>query len=165
MQPDRFTIKSQEAVAAAQRLAAASRNPEVAPEHLLSALLEQDDGFVPAALRKLSADVTAITDRARAAVSELPAVSGEEVPETRPSQAFISTLQRAEKEMAANGDQYICAGTCSSRSPIRRPRPQSCSPTATRLPAAVAEIHGPATGHFARTPRRPRRRSSTSAAT
>ncbi len=42
MQPDRFTIKSQEAVAAAQRLASESANPEVAPPHLLLALLEQD---------------------------------------------------------------------------------------------------------------------------
>src|SRR5688572_32736986 len=35
MQADRFTIKSQEALAAAQRLATARRNPEVAPQHLL----------------------------------------------------------------------------------------------------------------------------------
>ena len=39
MQPDRFTVKSQEAVAAAQQLAAERRNPEVAPAHLLVALL------------------------------------------------------------------------------------------------------------------------------
>ncbi len=44
MQPDRFTLKSQEAVAAAQRLAAEARNTEVAPQHLLLALLEQEDG-------------------------------------------------------------------------------------------------------------------------
>ena len=67
MQADRFTVKSQEAVATAQRLAAANRNPEVVPQHLLLALLEQEDGFAPAALRKLSADVSAI---------ELVAVSG-----------------------------------------------------------------------------------------
>jgi ATP-dependent Clp protease ATP-binding subunit ClpB len=46
MQADRFTTKSQEAVAAAQQLAVARRNPEVAPAHLLVALLEQEDGFV-----------------------------------------------------------------------------------------------------------------------
>jgi ATP-dependent Clp protease ATP-binding subunit ClpB len=46
MQPDRFTIKSQEAVAAAQRLASERSNPEVAPAHLLLVLLEQDEGVV-----------------------------------------------------------------------------------------------------------------------
>src|SRR5919199_1559614 len=38
MQADRFTIKAQEALAAAQRLAGARTNPEVAPQHLLVAL-------------------------------------------------------------------------------------------------------------------------------
>jgi PiT family inorganic phosphate transporter len=46
MQADRFTVKSQEAMAAAQRLAGARRNPEVAPPHLLVALLEQEGGIV-----------------------------------------------------------------------------------------------------------------------
>ena len=57
MQPDRFTVKSQEAVAAAQRLAAERRNPEVTPAHLLLALLDQDDGLVVPILQKLGADV------------------------------------------------------------------------------------------------------------
>ena len=56
MQPDRFTVKSQEAVAAAQQLAAERRNPEVAPAHLLVALLAQEDGLVVPILQKLGAD-------------------------------------------------------------------------------------------------------------
>jgi ATP-dependent Clp protease ATP-binding subunit ClpB len=108
MQADRFTVKSQEAVAAAQQLAARFRNPEVSPAHLLLAVLEQEDGFAPAALRKLSADVAAITDRARRAVAELPTVSDDA--ESRPSQNFIKVLQRAESEMAARGDEYISVG-------------------------------------------------------
>ena len=53
MQPDRFTIKSQEAIQAAQRLANERRNPEITPEHLLAVLLEQDDGIVPGILQKI----------------------------------------------------------------------------------------------------------------
>src|ERR671914_510564 len=56
MQADRFTVKSQEALAAAQRLAGARRNPEVAPPHLLLALLEQDGGIVVPVLRRAGAD-------------------------------------------------------------------------------------------------------------
>jgi ATP-dependent Clp protease ATP-binding subunit ClpB len=143
MQADRFTVKSQEAVATAERLAAANRNPEVAPQHLLLALLEQEDGFAPAALRKLSADVSAITDRARAAVDELPRVSGDTEPEIRPSQSFISVLQRAEKEMAALGDEYISVGH------LLLALAEKGSPTADLLPdreslaRAVAETQGP----------------------
>ncbi len=110
MQADRFTVKSQEAVSAAQQLAARFRNTELVPAHLLVALLEQEDGFAPAALRKLSADVAAITDRARKAVAALPVAGGTETPEVRPAQSFIATLQRAETEMAARNDEYISVG-------------------------------------------------------
>jgi ATP-dependent Clp protease ATP-binding subunit ClpB len=143
MQADRFTIKSQEAVAGAQRLAVAQRNPEVIPLHLLVALLEQEDGFVPAALRKLSADVAGITQRARGALAELPAQTGEGEVESRPAQSFLSVLQRAEKEMAAAGDEYITAGH------LLLALADPSAPTADLLPGrdslakAVAETQGP----------------------
>jgi ATP-dependent Clp protease ATP-binding subunit ClpB len=109
MQPDRFTIKSQEAVAAAQRLAVEHRNAEVAPAHLLAALLDQEGGLVAPVLQKLSADVAGIRQRTLAAIEGLPRLSGDAGPEVRPSQAFVRTLQRAEKEMAGLGDEYISA--------------------------------------------------------
>ena len=46
MNLDRFTIKSQEAIAAAGSLAERRRNPQVLPEHLLLVLLEQEGGAV-----------------------------------------------------------------------------------------------------------------------
>ncbi|HEY1355403.1 MAG TPA: ATP-dependent chaperone ClpB [Solirubrobacterales bacterium] len=107
MQPDRFTVKSQEAVAAAQQLASQRRNPEVAPAHLLTALLEQADGLVVPILQRLGGDVGAIGARADEAVAALPTVSGDERPDARPSSALISVLQAAEKEMARLGDEYI----------------------------------------------------------
>src|SRR5437763_630911 len=53
MQADRFTIKSQEAIAAAREIAAARRNPQVGPNHLLLALLEQQDTLVAPVLQRL----------------------------------------------------------------------------------------------------------------
>jgi ATP-dependent Clp protease ATP-binding subunit ClpB len=105
MQPDRFTLKSQEAVAAAQALAAERRNSEVAPAHLLVALLRQSDGLVVPILQKLGADVEAVTARAVQAVEELPKLS--ETAEVRPSPALARVLQEAEREMAKRGDEYI----------------------------------------------------------
>src|SRR5689334_3102745 len=107
MQPDRFTIKSQEAVAAAQSLAAERRNPQVEPAHLLLALLDAEDGLVAPVLQKVGADTNAIRVGAIDAIGSLPTVTGAEEPDVRPSQSFIQTLQRAEKEMAALGDEYI----------------------------------------------------------
>ena len=53
MQADKFTIKSQEAIQAAQRLAHERGNPEITPEHLLAVLLEQEGGIVVPLLAKL----------------------------------------------------------------------------------------------------------------
>ena len=72
MQADRFTIKSQEALAAAQRLAGARGNPEVAPHHLLAALLEQDGGIVAPVLRRAGADPERVRSLANAALDALP---------------------------------------------------------------------------------------------
>ena len=79
MQPDRFTTKSQEGVAAAQRLASEHRNTEVAPAHLLLALLDQEDGLVAPVLQKLGADVASIRQRTLAAIEGLPRLSGDAV--------------------------------------------------------------------------------------
>jgi ATP-dependent Clp protease ATP-binding subunit ClpB len=106
MQADRFTVKSQEAVAAAQQLAASRRNPEVAPPHLLVALLEQPDGLVVPILQKLGADTATVAARANEAVAALPKLSGESE-EPRFSSALAQTIRQAEKEMAAKGDEYI----------------------------------------------------------
>src|SRR6478735_3772807 len=105
MQPDRFTVKSQEAVAAAQALAAERRNSEVTPAHLLVALLRQSDGLVVPILQKLGADVGAVTARAVQAVENLPKLS--ETTEVRPSAGLAQALQQAEREMAKLGDEYI----------------------------------------------------------
>ena len=50
MRLDQFTVKAQEALTAAQTAAERSDHPEVTPDHLLKALLEQEGGVVPAAL-------------------------------------------------------------------------------------------------------------------
>jgi ATP-dependent Clp protease ATP-binding subunit ClpB len=107
MQPDRFTVKSQEAVAAAQRQAAERRNPEVAPAHLLMALLDQEEGLVVPVLQKLGADVASIRARTAEAVDGLAQLGGDAEPEVRPAQSFVRAIQRAEREASAMGDSYI----------------------------------------------------------
>ncbi len=107
MQPDRFTIKSQEAVAAAQRLAAEGSNPEVAPPHLLLALLDQEEGVVVPVLQRLGVDAQDARARAHEAIGKLPKLSGNTVPDVRPSSEFVWVLQQAEKESTGLGDDYI----------------------------------------------------------
>ena len=57
---DKFTLKSQEALQAAQAHAQEKGNPQVAPEHLLWALVQQKDGVVLPVLQKLGANIQAL---------------------------------------------------------------------------------------------------------
>ena len=76
MQPDKFTIKSQEALQAAQRLADERRNPQTTPEHLLAVLLEQEGGVVAPVLSKLGVAPAAVRERLTPALDALPTLSG-----------------------------------------------------------------------------------------
>jgi ATP-dependent Clp protease ATP-binding subunit ClpB len=143
MQPDRFTVKAQEAVAAAQRIASESRNTEIVPAHLLLALLEQDDGLVVPVLQKLGAEVDAIIARTRAAVDELPKLSGDAEPDVRPSSELVRVLQRAEKEMAALGDEYISTEHFLLALADGRSSVADILPSRDELMKAVSEVRGP----------------------
>jgi ATP-dependent Clp protease ATP-binding subunit ClpB len=107
MQTDRFTVKSQEALAAAQRLAGARRNPEVAPPHLLLTLLEQEGGIVVPVLRRAGADPERVRRRANEAADALPTVTGDATSAPALGSALIELLRRADEEARGMGDEYV----------------------------------------------------------
>ncbi|HWF71927.1 MAG TPA: ATP-dependent chaperone ClpB [Solirubrobacteraceae bacterium] len=111
MQPDRFTIKSQEALQAAQRLADARRNPQTTPEHLLAVLLEADSGVVVPVLRKLGVEPGAVRSATGAALDALPTLTGETRPGTAEmaggSGELVQVLRTAESEARSLDDEYV----------------------------------------------------------
>ncbi len=128
MQADRLTIKTQEAYAAALRLAGRRGNPQATPSHLLAVLLESGatgagagaaaaagggpgpahPGVVAAVLAKLGVPVAAVSSSVNAALDALPTVSGPASPEpTGPSSELVAVLQAAEREAGAMGDEYV----------------------------------------------------------
>jgi ATP-dependent Clp protease ATP-binding subunit ClpB len=108
MQLDRFTIKSQEAIQAALRLAEDRSNPQATPEHLLAVLLEQQEGIVAPVLRKLGADPGAVRAAVNGALDALPRMTGPSGG-SGPSQELVQVLRAAEAEMRQLGDQYVSA--------------------------------------------------------
>jgi len=109
MQPDKFTIKSQEALQAAQRLADERRNPQTMPEHLLAVLLEQDGGVVAPVLRKLGVDPAAVRQALGPRLQALPKLTtsgGREEPAAGSSE-LVQILRAAETEMRALKDEYV----------------------------------------------------------
>src|SRR3954453_6974903 len=106
MQPDRFTIKSQEAIAAAGSLAERRRNPQGPPEHLLLLLLEQEDCVVAPVNHKRGGNLAPVRSEANAALEALPTVrqGGESA---GPSSELVRVLRDAESEMRALKDEYV----------------------------------------------------------
>jgi len=98
---NRLTVKSQEAVAAAQELARRNGNPEITPEHLLLALLEQE---LPRTL--LGERAAEVQREAAEHVGRLPKVSGG-TQQPQIGAAFSRVLDRAEDEMRKLEDEYV----------------------------------------------------------
>jgi ATP-dependent Clp protease ATP-binding subunit ClpB len=108
MQADRFTEKSREAVAAAQELARAGRNPEIASAHLLLALLDQAEGMAIPVLQKVGADPATTRAQAVEAVAALPTLGDGAEPQMSSNLARV--IRGAEQAMAKLGDSYITVG-------------------------------------------------------
>ena len=105
MNSSRLTEKAQEAVVGAQQLADRTGHPELEPEHLLSALVEQQDGVVPALLRTLDIDPPALATAVRAEFARLPSAVGGAPP--APSARLRGVLTRAGDEAERLKDEYI----------------------------------------------------------
>src|SRR5262245_44201690 len=76
MRLDKLTIKSQEALQEAQSLAATRGHSEVAPAHLLAALLRQPEGLTVPLLQKLGASAEALQAEIEKLLGALPRVAG-----------------------------------------------------------------------------------------
>src|SRR6185503_17155360 len=76
MRLDKLTIKTREALVAAQELAARTGQPEMQPEHVLSGLLKQEGGLVAPLLKKVGADPERISGELSREIDRLPKQQG-----------------------------------------------------------------------------------------
>ncbi len=105
MQMDRFTSKSQEAMRLAADDAMRRGNPEVIPEHLLVAILEQDGGVGRPLVERVGARADALVEELQERVAGLPQVSGGAQPGL--SRRALPLLQHAEDEAKRLKDDFI----------------------------------------------------------
>lgn len=102
----KFTTKSQEALATALRTAGAAGNAMLEPIHLLSALLEDREGIAFEVLSSV-ADADAIGREVRRELASLPGATGESVAEPQPSQAMLNVISAAGTKAEERGDDYV----------------------------------------------------------
>jgi ATP-dependent Clp protease ATP-binding subunit ClpB len=102
---DKFTVKAQEALQAAQELGERSGQQQIEPLHVLWALVAQGDGVVPPLLEKLGVSPTLIASEAEKQIARLPKVSG--VSQQQFSAATTKVLDRAFDEAQRLKDEYV----------------------------------------------------------
>src|SRR4051794_31574446 len=105
MNLNKYTEKAQEAVVAAQRLAEQKNHPQIEPEHLLAALIEQREGIVPELLRKMGVDPTALGRATQDLLGRLPQAYGGAQAGLSPRLKLVTDLAEAEAERLK--DEYV----------------------------------------------------------
>ncbi len=106
MRLDKFTIKAQEGVLAAQELAREHGHQQLMPEHLLDTLLQQTEGVVQPLMRKVGTDPTQLSHQIREEVEKFPKISGGSS-DVYLSQRMKQIFQRAQKEADKLKDEYV----------------------------------------------------------
>ena len=106
MDYNKYTIKAQEAINEAANIANGEDHSEIGSEHLLLALLKQEDGLIKPLLERIGIPVNSLIEKTQKLVNENVKVLGENV------QLHLSTnagkvLAKAEKEASALKDQYV----------------------------------------------------------
>jgi ATP-dependent Clp protease ATP-binding subunit ClpB len=102
--PNRWTIKTSEAVNTALESARAASNPEVTPDHLLAALLAQPESAVGPLLQKVGVDPRALRSAAEERLGRLPRAQGGE---SGLSRALRDVVERADKVRTDLHDEYL----------------------------------------------------------
>ncbi|MDZ7674649.1 MAG: AAA family ATPase [Acidimicrobiales bacterium] len=108
LDPNTWTLKTQEAFSTAVEQTKALNNPEVTPDHLLAALLRQSEGGITLPiLDKLGVEPRSVRNAADEAVAKLPkAYGGSEPRLSRDLQSVMDTADEARTEL---GDEYLSA--------------------------------------------------------
>jgi ATP-dependent Clp protease ATP-binding subunit ClpB len=108
MRFDKFTTKFQQALADAQSIAVGNDNPYIEPQHMLLALLQQEDAGTASLLQRAGANVAPLCDALKKAIERLPKV-GDTNGEVSPSRELGKLFNLADKEAQKRGDQFIAS--------------------------------------------------------
>ncbi len=108
MRFDKLTTKFQQALNDAQSLAVGQDNPFIEPQHLLLALLDQDDGGTSSILQRAGGNVGALKPALHKAIERLPKVE-EHGGEVSISRDLNNLLNLTDKEAQKRGDQFIAS--------------------------------------------------------
>jgi ATP-dependent Clp protease ATP-binding subunit ClpB len=146
MRFDQFTVKAQEAVSEAQRLARQSGHAELTPDHLLKALLAQKEGIVLPVLAKLGADADGISRAIEASLERRARVSGASA-DAQLSPSLTKVFDRAFEIAQKFQDEYVSTehlllGIADVGGTAAQKALSAAGATETALLSALKEVRG-----------------------
>eukprot|EP01030_Chromulinospumella_sphaerica_P015119 gene15119-14919_t len=106
MRQDKLTTKLQEALSDSQSLAVGNDNQYIEPVHLLTALLNQNDGSARSLLQRAGVNIGGLVKALGSALERLPKVSGTNG-DVQASRELIAVLNLSDKEAQKRNDQFI----------------------------------------------------------
>jgi ATP-dependent Clp protease ATP-binding subunit ClpB len=147
MQAERFTTKAQAAMQAAQRIAHAHSHQEIDGEHLLAALLEQEDGLIQPLLQKLGVPVPRLSADLERALEQRVKVQGTSSGDTFLGNSLKRALDAAEAQAGKLKDEYVSTehlllGLMAEASPALKKIFQAYGLKANDVLKALAELRG-----------------------
>ena len=109
MNAQKFTQKSLEAIQDAQNLALQHNSMQIEQEHLLAALLEQDNGLIPQLMKRMEIDADSLRREVENRIDRMPGVTG---PGREPGKIYVSgdvdrALADAEQQAERMKDEYV----------------------------------------------------------
>ncbi len=105
LNPERWTLKTQEALAGAVERARAASNAEVTPEHLLAAILDQTDGIAGPILARVGVEPSVVRARIAEQLGRLPQAFGGAEPTI--DRSLREALEAADRQRVEMGDEYL----------------------------------------------------------
>ncbi len=106
MNLNNFTIKAQEAISKAQQIAYEYQNPNIETEHLLKALLSDEDSPIEFLLKKNNVNTSFVATKLDESLNRLPKVQGGE-PAQSISREFNNVILRANADLKKFGDEFV----------------------------------------------------------
>jgi ATP-dependent Clp protease ATP-binding subunit ClpB len=105
MNPERWTLKTQEAFSAAAERAKAANHAEITPDHMLTAVLSQVDGIAGPVLTRVGVEPAVVRERIEGELARLPQAFGGEAPGI--NRGLREVLESADTVRRDMGDEYL----------------------------------------------------------
>ncbi len=142
MKLEKFTEKSRNIIESAQNYALSEGHQQFVPEHILRALLEDDEGLAPRLIQESGGDVDAVAANVRQNLNKLPKVTGSGAHGLHLTQDMARFFEEAVKLAEKAGDKFVTLERMLQTLSLTNPALRNAGVTPQKLEAAISALRG-----------------------